>query len=679
MANFTNSKINRTYQRVVQVDGGVLQDGLGVTLSGSMSDLTVNGTLAITGHSDVSASLSRLDNFSSSLNDTFATDAELAAVSSSLALETAQLLEFSASLDATFATDAELALVSSSLAIETAQLLNFSASLDATFATDSELQAVSSSIVSTINSLPHSDISALNAATSSYALKSDISGSFKLFSGSVITRVEVLENFSSSLDATFATDAELTSLSSSFATTIDGISTTDISALNAATSSYALKTDISGSFNITSSSLASRITSQEAFSSSLNATFATDTELSNVSSSFASTIDAIEHTDISALNTFSGSADTRITSLENFSSSLDATFATDDSVIQAVSGLNDATGSYALKTEITGSFTLTSASLASTIASSAVDISNAQTNIANLTSLTSSYAYKNVDNSFSTDQTINGYLYASGSRIGSHFWDGQIFSTKAQFNDFNLEQNRNSSDGTDFSFFKSRGTPGAETHALPGDEVYNLRAYAYKSGSTNLGTNIQFSDYDFVAAITTNVVEVQSGSASGDIQFLTRAIDSTFSRVTIDQYGHISSSKNIVASTYYGDGSQLSNLPGFTNTTPSQNTYLVPANINGTPGGSTVLTASAGIYKCTYSGVNGTHVIYLPDATTAENTYRTIRFISDDSVTANDIIRISGSVGQTIDGGTTYDIDRNYEGIMVWSDGSNWFRIQSKA
>ena len=89
MADFTDKRINRTYQRVVQVDDGIIQNGLGVTLSGSMGNLTVNGTLATTGHPNISASLSRLDYFSSSLDDTYARDAELAAVSSSLALETA--------------------------------------------------------------------------------------------------------------------------------------------------------------------------------------------------------------------------------------------------------------------------------------------------------------------------------------------------------------------------------------------------------------------------------------------------------------------------------------------------------------------------------------------------------------------------------------------------------------
>ena len=502
MANFTNTKINKTYQKIVQVDGGVLQDGLGNTLSGSMNDLTVDGRLAITGHSDVSASISRLD--------------------------------------------------------------NFSASLDATFATDAQLEAVSSSLSTTIDNIQHTDITALNTYTSS-----------------ADNRITSLEGFSSSLDATFATDTEVS---------------TAVSGLNAATSSYALISQISGSSDILSSSIATRF-------------------------------DNIVHSDVSALNA--------------------------------------ATSSYALISQISGSSDILSASLA--------------TRVDSLVATTSSYALLGVENNFANDQKIQGSLFASSSNLGSHHWGGQMFTTKGQYNDFNLEQNRDSSDGTDFSFFKSRGIPGAEMYAQAGDEVYNLRAYAYKSGSTNQGTAITFSDYEFVAAISTVVEETRPLSASGDIRFTVRDIDRSIHTVSIDSSGHISSSNDISASVYYGDGSQLNNLPNSSGELPPSNTYLVPALINGTPDGLTSLTASAGIYKCMYSGANGTHTVELPDASSIANTYRTIRFISDASVSANDIVQLSGSLGQTIDGSATYDIDRNYEGIMVWSDGTNWFRIQSKA
>ena len=553
MANFTNTKINKTYQRVVQVDGGVLQDGLGNTLSGSMNDLTVDGRLAITGHSDVSASISRLDNFSASLDATFATDAQLETGIS-------PLNNYTSSADSRITS-----------------LEGFSSSLDATFATDAEVSNA---------------VNGLNAATSSYAIKTQISGS-------------------------------VNELSSSIATRFDNIVHSDVSALNAATSSYAIKSQISGSVNELSSSIATRF-------------------------------DNIVHSDVTALNAATSSY-ALITEISGSSDILSA----------SVTALNAATSSYALTTGISGSSDILSASLA--------------TRVDSLAASTSSYALLNSENNFTQNQNIAGTLFASSSKLGSHHWGGQMFTTKGQYNDFNLEQNRDNGDGTDFSFFKSRGTPGNETPAQAGDEVYNLRAYAYKSGSSSQGSSIVFSDYEFVAAISTEVQEVRPQSASGDIRFTVRDIDRSIHSVIIDSSGHISSSNNISASTYYGDGSQLNNLPNTSGQLPAASTYLVPAFINGTPGGTTSLTASAGIYKCMYSGANGTHTVELPNATSVENTYRTIRFISDDSITANDIVQLSGSLGQTIDGSVTYDIDRNYEGIMIWSDGSNWFRIQSKA
>mgnify|MGYP003120860479 FL=1 len=47
MADFTGQNIQDTYQRVVQIDGGRLEDGLGNALPISMSgnDVVIDGTL----------------------------------------------------------------------------------------------------------------------------------------------------------------------------------------------------------------------------------------------------------------------------------------------------------------------------------------------------------------------------------------------------------------------------------------------------------------------------------------------------------------------------------------------------------------------------------------------------------------------------------------------------------
>jgi hypothetical protein len=110
----------------------------------------------------------------------------------------------------------------------------------------------------------------------------------------------------------------------------DGVATaTAVNTLSVATASYVdysnvankptllsssaqIASDISGSFTAASSSLATRITSQENFSSSLNATFATDAELNAATASLSSSLAV----DI-AKNTITGSdQETRLDALE---------------------------------------------------------------------------------------------------------------------------------------------------------------------------------------------------------------------------------------------------------------------------------------------------------------------------------------------------------------------------
>ena len=130
-------------------------------------------------------------------------------------------------------------------------------------------------------------------------------------------------------------------------------------------------------------------------------------------------------------------------------------------------------------------------------------------------------------------------------------------------------------------------------------------------------------------------------------------------------------------------GGLKQNLPGST-TGSAQNQYLVPTIITGSAGDRTALTGSTyentGMFRLTWEGGNGIHQLILPDATSDINAYRQIRFISDGTVTANTELYLTCSLDQTIDGSSSeFQIDRGYEGIMVWSDGTEWFRIQTKA
>lgn len=137
------------------------------------------------------------------------------------------------------------------------------------------------------------------------------------------------------------------------------------------------------SLQLDSGSFSTRVTNLETFSSSLNATYATDAELAAVSGALATDL-TIEAGNINALQTDSGSFSTRVTTneghisaLHSFTGSLDATYATDAQVATAVSGLNAATSSYALASNLS-------------VATASIAVNEA--NITNLTSATSSYA-----------------------------------------------------------------------------------------------------------------------------------------------------------------------------------------------------------------------------------------------------------------------------------------------
>ncbi len=107
---------------------------------------------------------------------------------------------------------------------------------------------------------------------------------------------------------------------------------------------------------------------------------------------------------------------------------------------------------------------------------------------------------------------------------------------------------------------------------------------------------------------------------------------------------------------------------------------------------STNITAEAGVdvdlnnsiyndtfmFKFSWTGGNGTAIYTLPDAVAHAN--RKIRFISDSTFNSQDHLDITPAAGQELDGGSThYRINKNYEGITVWSDGVEWFILQKKA
>ena len=132
-----------------------------------------------------------------------------------------------------------------------------------------------------------------------------------------------------------------------------------------------------------------------------------------------------------AFTDVSSSFSTRVTNLEDFSSSLDATFATDadlNLVSASVDNILAATSSYALSASISGAFT----SVSSSIAADIEDIIDGTTTVASashaVSSLTASYALNagaGAGFPFSGSAIITGSLEVSGSTIsGSFIGDG---------------------------------------------------------------------------------------------------------------------------------------------------------------------------------------------------------------------------------------------------------------
>lgn len=106
---------------------------------------------------------------------------------------------------------------------------------------------------------------------------------------------------------------------------------------------------------------------------------------------------------------------------------------------------------------------------------------------------------------------------------------------------------------------------------------------------------------------------------------------------------------------------------------------LIPYVTTATPGGSETYTALNNIVKIGWSGGNGIYVINLPSATAIP--YRNIRFTTNGTYPGGGAhkVRFTATGGEIIDGAAYYEISKAYEGISIWSTGTEWIVIQAKA
>ena len=186
---------------------------------------------------------------------------------------------------------------------------------------------------------------ARNADTASFAPSYLLTSSFDNFSGSASTRLTNLESFSSSLDVTFATDAQLNAATASLSASL----AIPIAQLAATASTL---TSASASFVVASGSTSTRLTNLESFSSSLDVTFATDAQLNaataSLSASLAIPIAALQVT-ASTLTSASASFASNITNLQNVTGSYATTGSNQFKSSQVITGsLTIATGVFTL-------------------------------------------------------------------------------------------------------------------------------------------------------------------------------------------------------------------------------------------------------------------------------------------------------------------------------------------
>ena len=96
--------------------------------------------------------------------------------------------------------------------------------------------------------------------------------------------------------------------------------------------------------------------------------------------------------------------------------------------------------------------------------------------------------------------------------------------------------------------------------------------------------------------------------------------------------------------------------------------------VTATPAGSEDISASNYMNFISYSGVNGTYTLNLPAASDGV----LLRFKTDETVLANKTVTLSANGSESIDGESTYVMDRSYDGISLLGYSGNWYIVQKK-
>jgi hypothetical protein len=104
-------------------------------------------------------------------------------------------------------------------------------------------------------------------------------------------------------------------------------------------------------------------------------------------------------------------------------------------------------------------------------------------------------------------------------------------------------------------------------------------------------------------------------------------------------------------------------------------TSAVPFFVTAVPGGSLTYSEPNNVIDVSWSGASGTYEITIPTAVA-------IRVVNDGTFPAgaSHKVVILASGGGTIDGDVAgYEINKAYNGVTLWSNGTEWIVIQAKS
>jgi hypothetical protein len=121
-------------------------------------------------------------------------------------------------------------------------------------------------------------------------------------------------------------------------------------------------------------------------------------------------------------------------------------------------------------------------------------------------------------------------------------------------------------------------------------------------------------------------------------------------------------------------------LVSFVNNNTSKLVTLEPFNLLAGDNRSSTMPTNYNLIDISWDGLgNGNYILNLPLASSLK--YRNIRIITDGSLDngAQDKIFLTAAPGDSIDGASDFEISKRYEGVSIWSDGTEWIVIQAKA